>query len=123
MVPIVQSRVLIIDDDEGMRFTVSAILAEYDVSLAPSARDAVVLLESLVYDAVLCDVMMPVMTGAELYESLPPDSPMRSRFVFMTGGALPCSMRSFLALRAVPVLQKPFGVEELRKAVGSVLGG
>ena len=63
---------------------------------------------------------MPEMTGAELYAALPEDSPVRDRFIFMTGGALPKAIQAFLALTSVPLLRKPFRVDDLREAVRAV---
>ena len=113
--------VLIVDDDEGMRTTTSAALEDCQTTVVARAAEALEHLAQAAFDVVVCDLVMPVMTGAELYESLPPDSPIRRRFLFMTGGALPRSIQSFLALVPVPVLAKPFRVEELREAVAAVM--
>ncbi len=104
-----------------MRITTGAALANCEVHLAASAESALRRLEDLEFDAVVCDLVMPVMTGAELYASLPEDSPLRTRFLFMTGGSLPIAIESFLALVSVPVLRKPFRVAELREAVDALL--
>ena len=49
------------------------------------------------YDAVLCDLVMPVMGGPELYEALGEKMPtLRERMVFMTGGAFTDRAREFL---------------------------
>ena len=114
-------RVLIVDDDESMRITISAALAKYQLTDADSAGAAQACLQAGEFDAVVCDLVMPGMTGVELYEWLPVHSPLRRHFLFMTGGALPVAIQSFVALSQVPLLRKPFGLGELREAVSAIL--
>ncbi len=104
-----------------MRITTGAALDACEVHLAASAESALRRISDLKFDVVVCDLVMPVMTGAELYLALPEDSPLKKRFLFMTGGSLPLAIESFLALVSVPVLRKPFRVAELREAVGALL--
>ena len=104
-----------------MRIVTSAALAHYELEVADSAAQAQERIAAANFDAILCDLVMPIMTGVELYEWLPSASPLRARFLFMTGGALPVAIQSFVALTAVPVLRKPFRVDELRKAVADIL--
>jgi CheY-like chemotaxis protein len=113
-------RVLIVDDDASMRITMAASLEHCDTQVAASGREAIECMAMIDFDVVVCDLVMPEMTGAELYASLPADSPFRSRFLFMTGGALPVAIQSFLALTSVPLLRKPFRVKDLREAVWTV---
>ena len=115
------AKVLVVDDDPQMRVGMGASLAEYDVTLVDSAAKALACMARNSFDVILCDLVMPGMTGAELYGSLGQDSPMQRRFIFTTGGALPVGIASFVALCSVPVLQKPFGVAQLREAVAVVL--
>ncbi len=112
---------LVVDDDPHMRVGMGASLAKYDVTLAESAAKALACMAHSSFDVVVCDLVMPGMTGAELYGSLPLDSPLQRRFIFTTGGSLPVGIASFVALSSVPVLQKPFGVAQLREAVAVVL--
>jgi len=107
-----------------MRVTLEAALSTMaEVHAVSSAIEAKGLIEGGTYHAIVCDLVMPEMTGAELYESLPVDSLVRKRFLFMTGGGLPVALQSFISLCSVPILQKPFRVDVLREAVASVLAG
>lgn len=115
------ARILVVDDEEAMRITVEASLEGYDVQLAASAAEALEVLAQSDVDLVLCDLLMPEMTGAELYESLPSDSPLRSRFIFMSGGALPIAVESFVGLVRPPMLYKPFTLALLREVVAAAL--
>tara|TARA_R110002096_G_scaffold77896_5_gene183231 strand:- start:8 stop:361 length:354 start_codon:yes stop_codon:yes gene_type:complete len=116
-------RVLIIDDDHSMRVTTAASLEHCDTHMVSSAREAIACLATMQFDVVVCDLVMPEMTGAELYAALPSDSPLRDRFLFMTGGSLPVAIESFLALTSVKVLRKPFRVDDLREAVRTLATG
>jgi CheY-like chemotaxis protein len=114
-------RVLVVDDDEGMRTTLEVSLDGYEVTTVESAILAQKLLQTGEYDVVLCDLMMPEMTGAELYDWLPADSPMRARFIFMTGGSLPIAVEAFVALATPEILSKPFTIAALREVVDGLV--
>ena len=89
-----------------------------------SGHGALALLAGERFDLILCDLMMPVMTGVELYEHLRAQDPeLARRVVFMTGSALvPGKVEDFL--RSVPNLrlEKPFGMPELQSVIVQVLG-
>ena len=57
--------VLVVDDEEGLRYTLSVLLKKsgYQVSTAENGEMALAALESLQPDFVLCDLRMPVMDG------------------------------------------------------------
>lgn len=110
-----------VDDEDCIRITIEASLEGYDISSARSALAAQELLRTQEFDVVLCDLMMPEMTGVEFYESLSPQSPIRERFVFMTGGSLPIGVESFVALATPRIVSKPFTVTRLREVVAEVL--
>lgn len=115
------SSILVVDDDEGMRVTIEASLNEHEVCCVASAVLAQPILNSQHFDVVLCDLMMPEMTGAELYEAVRADSAHRRAFIFMTGGSLPIAVQSYVALAEPVVLKKPFTVQQLREVVTAVL--
>ncbi|HEX6245585.1 MAG TPA: response regulator, partial [Polyangiales bacterium] len=68
------------------------------------------------FDAVLCDVMMPEMTGVELYATLERCRPeLAERMLFITGGAFTPSTQEFVQAMADRCLAKPFDIRELRR--------
>jgi CheY-like chemotaxis protein len=70
------------------------------------------------FDAILCDVMMPRMSGMEFYRALQEQFPaLVSRVIFMTGGSFTDAARVFLAQIPNPTLDKPFD----RKHIDAVL--
>jgi CheY-like chemotaxis protein len=117
----VRGRVLIVDDDPLVSSAVRRTLArEHDVEVVVSARRALELLTSPEggYDVILCDLMMPEMTGMELHAQLEQAAPERARrMVFITGGAYTPAARAFLSRVCNPWVEKPFEPEGLRKQV------
>jgi EAL domain-containing protein (putative c-di-GMP-specific phosphodiesterase class I) len=65
-------RVLLVDDDDALRSTLSELLhdLDFDVDEAPRASDALKLLASTRYDVVLSDIQMPGMDGIEFLRAL-----------------------------------------------------
>jgi len=67
---------------------------------------------------ILCDVMMPGMSGVELYEALrATHASLVDCVVFMTGGAFTAEVRDFLAKLPNAYLEKPFDASELRERI------
>ncbi|MEX1162924.1 MAG: response regulator [Nitriliruptor sp.] len=70
-------RVLLADDDAGIRLVVSLNLQRrgWDVDTAVDGDDALAQATSGVYDAIVLDQLMPGMTGIEVAEHLTRDVP------------------------------------------------
>jgi len=118
-------RILVVDDDPLIGSTVRRILSvDHDVTVLADAHRA---LERIAagerFDVILCDLMMPVMTGMEFYVALQHASPdQAARVVFLTGGAFTASARTFLDEVSNPWLEKPFEVAHLRRFIGERMG-
>ena len=70
------------------------------------------------FDVVLCDVVMPDVSGPQVYEAVRERHPrLADRFVFITGDPLHEKASAFLATIANPVLTKPFELGPLREIV------
>ena len=106
------------DDLVGITLT-RALRKEHDVTLTTNGKQALDLLVSGErFDVILCDLMMPVMTGMALYAELTarvPDAV--SRIVFVTGGAFTSSAEAFLGRVKNERLEKPFDRKSLRDLV------
>jgi CheY-like chemotaxis protein len=111
----------VIDDDDGVRRVVRRSLDGYDVVTASDGRRALAVLEtSTDFDLLLCDVVMPGMSGVELWSELGVSHPsLLDRFVFMTGGAQTARDEEFLLSGLVEVLRKPFSFDALRRLVAA----
>jgi signal transduction histidine kinase len=101
--------VTVIDDEPAFLEVVRRSLAEdHDVI---TFGDAVEAKEWLLYgpqpDLVLCDLLMPVLSGSELYEEVARTNPfLAGRFVFVSGGC-PGRPEGLAAEHGLPVLDKP----------------
>jgi DNA-binding NtrC family response regulator len=76
-------------------------------------------LSSREFDAVLADALLGDGTVFELYDSA---GARRPPFLVLTGDHLDPSVAAELKRRNLPWLGKPFGMEELRAAVGRAAG-
>lgn len=112
-------RVLIVDDDRPVAAAVALALEDCDVVVAGSGREALKILRcDQNFDVVLCDLMMPEISGMDLFEAIAAEMPtLAARFIFMTGGTFTERASSFL--RTVPNerAHKPFSAEDLREMV------
>ena len=113
-----QPRVLLVEDDELIRFTSEEMLSYlgYDVQVAADGEQALSLLATLQIDVLVTDVNLPGISGRELaarvreqYPSLP------VLFASGTDHGL-----SELKHQATGFIQKPYGEEDLRHALESL---
>src|SRR5215204_1487165 len=85
-----RGRVLVIDDEPALLAVLCRMLSgEHEVIVSTSGAAALDRIEAGEYfDIILCDLMMPVMTGMEVYAKLSRIAPEQlERLVFLTGGA------------------------------------
>ncbi len=109
-------RVLLIDDEPHLGVTLQTGLRDEAVLVAVrSGREAVRMLHrDQGFDLILCDLMMPDLTGMDVFEQVSRDIPaLRDRFVFMTGGAVTERARQFLEQVPEKRLDKPFRLEQV----------
>ncbi|MFO0610768.1 MAG: PAS domain S-box protein [Polyangiales bacterium] len=112
--------ILVVDDDPYVGGALRRVFGrEHDVTLAGDGREALdLLLAGSRFDAIVCDLMMPRMTGDELYAELGRVAPdQRERMIFLTGGAFTPGAAEFLAGVANHRLDKPFDIQILRAVV------
>src|SRR4029077_3553935 len=94
-----RGRVLVIDDDVAVaRSLASALADEHDVEVLTSGREALRRLRAEpAWDVFVCDLMMPDVSGMDVFRTLEAEGDRRvGRFVFMTGGAFTTRAREFL---------------------------
>ncbi|MBV8761501.1 MAG: response regulator [Deltaproteobacteria bacterium] len=117
--------VLVVDDEESLGQAIRRFLAnDHEVSAVTNGRDALTLIESGGrYDLILCDLMMPQMTGMELHDAVMAVDPDQARrMVFLTGGAFTQSAREFMDAVPNRRLEKPFDLKLLRNLVNELIG-
>lgn len=112
-------RVLLVDDEEPIRSSLRRFFEKrgWAVDEAPNgqlAYDAIAAGGPDRYDAIVCDLRMPVMSGIELYRRLTRErSPAVERVILSTGDVASSEVRAFLAGTRAPLLEKPFELRAL----------
>ncbi|MBC8071941.1 MAG: response regulator [Deltaproteobacteria bacterium] len=116
-------RILVVDDDVLVASALRRMLAEHDITAISDARIARDMISAgTTFDLVLCDLMMPNLTGMALYRELERAAPaMAERMVFMTGGAFSDEARGFLEDVQPRTLDKPFDLATLRELVDALV--
>ena len=118
--PKLRGRILVVDDEPLIRSSMRRILGnEHDVVTAASGDAARTLLEQDgSYDVILCDVMMPNMSGMELHEWLANrDSALAGRMIFLTGGAYTPWASEYVANAGNLRIEKPVDTANLKRVV------
>jgi len=112
--------VLVIEDDEDISDSMSSILedAGYRVNACANGRDALDRLQREPADAIVLDLMMPVMNGWEFVTAKRADPSIAEIPVVAVSAD---SSAKATAIRADRYIPKPFDADELVAAVGRVL--
>src|SRR5690606_15961760 len=114
------ARILVVDDEPLLGQTLSlAFRGKHEVSVAVSGREALARLAvDSRYVLVLCDLMMPDVSGQNVFEAVRRDHPeLLSRFVFMTGGAFTERAQEFLEQHSGRTIEKPFSMTEIERVL------
>jgi signal transduction histidine kinase len=120
----VRYRILAIDDDPFVIKALKRVLRGYDLTTTQGGREALELLSrQQPFHVILCDLMMPEMTGIDVYQHVKAREPgLEKRIVFLTGGAFTEQARGFLASVPNLRLDKPFSPEGLDKVIRRAAG-
>lgn len=106
-----RARILLVDDESRLRLTIRRMLdARHEVVDLGSAREALDLVAGGErFDVILCDLMMPEMTGMDLHAELARLAPdQATKMAFVTGGAFSETVRAFLERVPNASIEKPF---------------
>ncbi len=119
-------RILVIDDDEGLRRMLHLSLAEagYAVTEAEDGKMGIECLRTTPVDLVITDLVMPNKEGLETILELRKAQP-HLKIIAMSGGSR-TSPRDNLAMAksfgAAFVFSKPFALAEMIKTVADLMG-
>jgi two-component system response regulator HydG len=115
--------ILVVDDDPGTCITLRNILAKkgYEVGIAPSGEEAIVLAQQKAYDLIFIDMKLPVLNGLETYLAIREINP-RVVAIMMTAYRQEMAGLVEEALRneAYTCFYKPLEIEELLKLVEEI---
>ena len=123
--PAPRVRVLIVDDEVILANALARDLSQdHQVTVATGGRQALALILEQDFDLILCDVMMPDLSGLELYDEVRLRRPgVERKLVFMTGGMFTQRARAFLEQVDNPRVDKPFDMSEVRELIRAATGG
>ena len=107
-------RVLIIDDEEGVRTSLALILEDegYEVRIAPGPDEALRIAGEIGFDVVLCDVRMPRHSGLDILPDLTRLQPAATILMMSAYGDVDQALEA-VRLGAYDYLAKPFQPQEL----------
>lgn len=114
------SKVVIIDDEVAIRETIAEILESvgFEVALAGSGAEGLELIARSKPEAVLCDVMMPGMTGIDVLKQMRLHPEVGATpFLFISAKNDLEGIRSAMNLGADDYIVKPFKTQELVLAI------
>ena len=116
------NKIFIIDDEDSVRASLSALLSEYDYEVE-AFESAQAFLNSFgdgKPGCIILDIQMPGMTGLELQEKLIAKK-IFTPIIFVTGqGSIPWSVQA-MKQGAVNFLEKPYDESELIKSIKEAL--
>jgi CheY-like chemotaxis protein len=117
-----QPKIMVVDDDPGMRFTLEAIMEDegYDVIGVEDGHQAIRLAKETHFALIFMDIKMPGINGVDAYREIKRVSP-ASVVVMMTGYSVPELINKALEEGAYAVLYKPLMVEQVIEIVQAVL--
>lgn len=111
-----KTRVLIVDDEVAIARILNRVLKKHhEVTVCHDGQSALDLIESgEKFDAILCDMLMPGLSGMDFYDWLTTHEPDQARrLLFTTGGAFSERARSYQDKMPERFIHKPFNIREL----------
>lgn len=119
-----RASILIVDDDMGMRETLSDIMEDkgYRTVIALDGYEAIQRVKESAFDVILMDIKMPGMDGVETFKEIKKIRP-RTAVVMMTAYALEDLISEALQEGAYGVLYKPFDMEKIMDLIEGVKEG
>lgn len=116
--------ILLVDDEVELAQTLADLL-EPDGHRIDLAADGAIALNKLSrnsFDVIISDLRMPVLDGPGLYEKISQSLPQyKNRIIYVTGDTLSVHVQNFLSQTAVPVIEKPYRIADVRHALAELL--
>ncbi len=111
-------KILIVDDEEGMRKLLGRVLAKngYESVTAANGNEALRLIESEQFDLVITDIKMPGMDGLQLLQELKEFDPALPIIVITAYGTVESAVQALRA-GAYDYITKPFENDEIKLTV------
>ncbi len=116
------AKILVVDDDQGMREFLEILLARegYDVALASGGKEAIGLCRKHKFDLAITDLKMPKVDGIDVLKSIREISP-ETMVILITAFASGETALAAMKEGAHDYLEKNFDVEELKAVIKDAL--
>jgi CheY-like chemotaxis protein len=119
-------RILLIDDEKDIQSLIQLSLeleTDWEVIIATSGREGLVLAEAQQPDAILLDVMMPEMDGLSTLAKIKTNPKLEHiPIIFLTAKAQISDRKTFYAAGVDGVITKPFDTLTLASQISGFLG-
>ncbi|MBL7125805.1 MAG: response regulator [Dehalococcoidales bacterium] len=119
-----KKKILVVEDEEVVSNICRAALESegFDVDTVADCRIAQKMINGNHYDLCLLDILIPEMSGQQLYQWLLETHPqLAEKVVFCTGLAIEGNIKKFLEKSGRPLLLKPFSLNELTSIIQKAL--
>ncbi len=116
-------QVLVVEDEPAVSAVLHRLLSKKgcEVEGAANGIEALERIKGRTYDVIISDIKMPGMSGIALWEQLRTERPdLAGKVIFVTGDTASADTSEFLKGAGQPVLPKPFGADELARAIGEL---
>ena len=116
--------VLVVDDDEGTRKTLTKMLerAGFTVTAVDHGLAAMAELGQHPFGAIVSDVHMPFLEGGRFFDELSSSLPaMAEKVIFVTGRGNDEHVRELVRRSGRPVIHKPIKIPELVSSVRAIV--
>ena len=113
-------RVLVIDDEAGLRRALARLLTSEgcEVDAASDGTEGWEKVQAAAYDHIFMDMRMPGMGGDELYQLIMDhDAKQASKVIFVTGDTLTAETQKTISESGNPAVDKPFLKQDLIRAM------
>jgi len=117
-------RLLLVDDEVELAQTLADLMDSEvkQIDIAANGQIALEKLRKSSYDVIVSDLRMPVLDGPGLHEALSREMPSYlDRIIYVTGDTLSTHVQAFLSENPVPVIEKPYRLDDVRHAIAALL--
>lgn len=116
-------RILLLEDDELLKSLITNFLKSnfHDVVAVSNGAEGVRAVQHLEFDIIICDMVMPKVSGAMFYNAVQRIKPhLCGRFIFVTGFRGNSEISQFIKKVHGTMIAKPFQMDELRETISFV---
>ncbi len=122
--PLDKLKILLVDDEVELAQTLADLLEPegHHVDIAANGAIALEKLKKNPFDLIISDLRMPVLDGPGLYEALGRELPSYlNKIIYVTGDTLSSHVQTFLSQHTVPVIEKPYRLDDVHRAIAALL--